>query len=430
MARPKSRFSYSYGQRPDTVQVFEKRLGGNVYMRWTDARGVEDGQSLGYRVRDPDGRLNPDREAEAKGDARAKSLELQYARLKGVTEPAKLTVGQAVALFSDERRGALPKSQSGKAGYLRALRRFEAAVGPETPWSRVVPADVRALIREMRDVEGNPTEAWHLVKRVRRLYRWLDSDAGFDGIRDPTKGIKLKKDTVGLAYRPRKPRFTAEEALRLIETRHDTRLDPRWALFISLMDDSGRRGVQIRRLMRSDLNRDLGVEIPVEVAPYGWLWYDGTKGQPGVPHLLTSFEHREIQLALATWLSPLEDRWQADGIDFPFIPGEEFPAKGKFTPGRVGSTTPISYKSTKDWLHKAEDVAKVKRVPGRGLHGIRRAWVSLTRVGIGIDATQHEGGWSSRETVEGYDEDLKLDIRRAARELHERKRHVSEEDEP
>lgn len=422
MARPRKLWRYSYGQRPDTVQAIEKRMGAPVYLRWTDERGGEAGRTLGLRVRDASGRIDPDAEAEAMRAARERSLELQYGRLRGVTEPARLTVGEAVALFTDPKRGAMPKSASARSMYARLLQRFRGYTGPDKAWARVVPADVRALVREIRDAEGNPTEAWHLVKVIRRLWRWMDEDAGYEGIRNPTKGIKLKKDTVGGGYRPNKPRFTAAEALALIETRHDPRLDKRWALFLALMDDSGRRGVQIRRLMRSDVNRKLSGDVPVEFAPYGWVWYAGTKGQGGVPHFLTQFEHRELQLALSTWLAPLEDRWQQDGRDYPLLPGEVFPPEGVFRPGRVGVDVPVSYETTKKWLRLAEQVAGVPYVPGRGLHGIRRTWVDITRTGMGIEGAQFEGGWSSRETVEGYAEDLKIDVRDAARRLHEKKR--------
>ncbi len=422
MARPRKLWRYSYGQRPDTVQAIEKRVGSPIYLRWTDAHGEETGRTLGFRIRLPDGRIDPDAEAEAMRAARERSVELHYGRLKNVTEPARLTVGIAFELFTDPVRGAMPKSQSAKGMYLRLLRRFRSYVGPDRPWAKVVPADVRALIRQMRDVEGNPTEAWSLVKVLRRMWRWLEEDAGFEGIRNPTKGIKLKADTVGSAYRARKPRFTPDEARRMIETRHDPRLDPRWALFVALMDDSGRRGVQIRRLMRSDLNRDLPADVPQEAAPYGWLWFQGTKGQAGVPHFLTEFEHRELQLAFATWLAPLEDEWTEQGKDYPLIPGETYPVGGAFTPDRVGSRIPISYETTKLWLRQAQEVAGVPHVTGRGLHGIRRTWVDITRAGLGIEGAQFEGGWSSRETVEGYAEDLKIDVRDAARRLHEQKR--------
>ena len=85
---------YSYGQRPDTVQALEKRLGAPIYLRWTDEHGGESGKSLGFRIRDDRGRIDPQAEAEAMRAARERSVELQYQRLRGVTEPTRLAPDQ------------------------------------------------------------------------------------------------------------------------------------------------------------------------------------------------------------------------------------------------------------------------------------------------------------------------------------------------
>jgi hypothetical protein len=420
--RKRKAWSHTYGQRPDTVTAREKYVGGNLYLRSRADADVP----LGFKVRGPDGELDPTAEREARRVAEDRNLELRLERQRGVAEPQRLTVGEALALFRDPVRGAMPRSRSGKKMYTRLLGRWEAFLKPATPWQQVYPKDVRALLRVLREGEGHPTEAEHALKILGRVYRWLDGSAGYEGIRNPTKGIPLK-EALGEDYRPNKPRYTAAEARRLVETRHDPRLDPRWALFLALMDDSGKRGVSIRHLWRSDLNKPLQDPVPEGAAPYGWIWFSGRKGQKGAPHPLTDFERREIDLALSTWLADLEDAHQRGEIaDYLLIPGEYFPEAGRFQPHHAGVRAPISYQTTKDWLRKAEGVADVPYVKGRGLHGLRRAWVDVTRAALGIEGAQFAGDWSSRSTVEGYAEEVKWDVRDAARQVHEKKREPKE----
>lgn len=423
--RKKKLWRYSYGQAPDTVQIREKYLGSNLYLR----SGVDVDVPLGFKVRDEDGELDPDAEKEARRVAEARNLDLRLARQKGATEPSRLTVGQAFAEFKG-RKGVMPKSKSAYRNYERAMERWEAHLGRDTPWNRVVKADVRELLASLRDEAGVPNEAWHALKLLRRVTRWLDEDAGYEGLRNPTKGIPLK-EARGEDYRPRKPRYSAEEARKLIETRHHPDLDPRWALFLALMDDSGRRGVSIRRLKRSDLGyvpQDMAPPPP-EVAPYGWLWFRGTKGQKGAPVPLTEFQRGEMDLALVTWLRDLEEAYEAGRIqDYQLIPGEYFPDSGVFRVDQAGVHKPLAYNTSKNWIHRAEEKAGIPHVAGRALHGIRRHWVDLTRTGLGIEGAQFAGDWSSRETVESYAEEMKYDVRDAARRLHEQKRRTPNED--
>lgn len=421
MARKKARapWTYSYGEAPDRVQVREKYVGGRLYLR----SRLDADAPLGFRVRDEDGEPDAAAVAEAKKRAKSRNLELRIERSRDTPEPARLTVGQAAAQFQDPARGAMPKSASARKLYTRLLRRWESHLGTGTPWQRVVRADVEALLRVLRDQEGHPMEAWHAVKVLRRLHAWLDGWAGYEGLRNPTKGIQLS--AVPEEHEPRKPRYSQAEAAALIAARHHPDLDPRWALFLALMDDSGRRGVSIRSLWRSDLGKLPPQAAPpsAEDAPYGWIWFQGVKGQKGGAVLLTDFQRRELDLAFATWLRRLEAAYRAGTLpDYRLIPGEYFPASGAFEPGQAGVTAPVSYQTTKVWLRAAERAAKVPHVAGRGLHGIRRHWVDLTRAGMGIEGAQFAGDWSSRETVEGYAEEAKWDVRAAARRLHEKKR--------
>lgn len=415
MPRKASKWTYSYGERPDTVNALEKEPGGPVYLRWHRTEW----EPLGFRVR-VNGKLAADAVQEAKDAAERKNLELRLARLRGKVEPQKLTVGRAWDLFLDEAEGALPSSSTARRMYRRISARWRARLGAETPWQQVTRNRVEAVLRDLADT---PTEAWHTGRLLRRLWKWLDESAGYEGINNPTKGIQFGKLLSG--RRPHRPRYTAAEVAKLIETRHDPRNDPRWALFLALMDDSGRRGVELRSVRRSDLDRPLNSQLPVEQAPYGWLWFAGVKGQQGQPHPLTSFERREIDLALATWARELEDeRLRNPDFDWLLIPGGVFPQAGVYRTTAWGLSHPISYTTTRqDWLLQAETVAGIQHVQGRALHGVRRAWADYTRNAIGLDAATTAGGWSTRQTLEGtYLEDEKYGDLSAAREAHERKR--------
>lgn len=422
MARKRKLWSYSYGDYPDTVTVREKYLASNLYLR---SRRDED-TALGFKVRGPDGQLDPAAEKSAREAAQSRNLDLRLQRTRNVTEPHKLTVGEGIERFAASR--AMPKSSSARGQYNRHLARWKSHLKPATPWQSLVRENVSELLAVMKEDEEHAWEAWHALKVIRRVRTWLEEEAGFDGLKDPTKGLKLSKLVEGVEVR--KPGFSEEEAGRLIGQRHHPDLDPRWALFLAFADDSGRRGVSIRQAVRSDLNRlPVGAAPPPSAGvPHGWIWYAGRKGQKGKPHPLTEFERQELDRALATWLSELEAAYQRGALpDYQLVPGEYFPDSGVYHPGHAGVRKPISYNTTLGWLLKAEEKAGVPHVERRGLHGIRRAWVRLTRPALGLETTQYAGGWSDAGTVAGYDEDMKWDAQIAARQVHEQKRRSAPE---
>lgn len=422
----------SFGRRPYVVTLREeKEPGANVILDYT-LDGKRKKPTLRYPVRRSSGKrwvwddaaLERAREA-----AEDRSAELRLHRLRAdVLEPQVLTFGQAVALYSDPKTGGVPTRPKTRQYYLKHLRTWTRVLGHDKPWNQIKPATVLAHVREMEH-GGHVPGVMNEGRVLRALVHWLRGPASIEGLKDPMAGFPWKR--LGDSHTPHRPRYSPEELAAIVKVRHD--VDPRFALFLALVDDSGARSKAVRVLWRSMVDRQLEQPPTAEEAPHGWLIFPALKGQRPVLHLLTAFERRELQAAFDGYLAKLEAAWLEDHSDYPLFPGARLRDKRDcvIDPNQGRAYQPADATLFADFLRDAETLAGVPHVRGRGFHGARRAVADQLMGPLGLDGLTVAMGWSTRSTPEQiYIDRRRMPDRVKAREAMEDKRRPKGAPEP
>lgn len=421
----------SFGKRPHVVTLREERdPGSNVILDYTES-GRRRKPGLGFPVRQRAGkgwRWDDAALEKARAAAEDRSAELRLDRARVDIKPQALTVGQAFRLFNDEKRGALPPSPSLRYAHLRAAEVWGHWLGTETPWNRIIRSDVTAAMRHFAE-QRNPKSGLSMiptglryVEVLRACFNWLDEKAGFEDLRDPSKGFDWRGWRK--KHRPHRPRYTDDEAKALLKVRHD--VDPRFALFLTLVDDSASRGKAVRTLWRSMLDGPLDQPPTDAHAPHGWVVFPALKGQDPVLHFLTAFERRELEIALSGYLRDLEAEWQRTRKDYPLFPAvrKESLAGGRAVRlEQARAYQNVSPNAPKYWLVEAEKAAGVTHIDGRLYHGFRRRASDYLLEATDLKTLTVAAGWSSERTPEQiYVEKHRHPSRARAREAMEDKR--------
>lgn len=433
---PAGLLAESYGRRPHTVTIREEKApGANVVLDYSTAEGVRQKVSLGYpvRVRDARNRWAWDWDAleRAREAAEDRVAELRLKILRKETETPRLTVGQAFALYHDPDRGGMPAAKSSNFRHRYTRREWEKFLGADTPWNAVQPADVEALIKKFK-ARGMAPTARELLKNLRACYNWLRKKRGRRELNDPTESLEMREVMEG--HKPKRPRYTPEQARAIVAVRDQ--VDPRFALMVALMDDSGARREALRLTMRSDLDAPLDFD-PGEEAPCGWLQLPALKSQDRPVVFLTSFQRRELERALTGYLQELERIYQETGKDYPLFPAVRLrgAASGvvrasvwtderkRVRPAMTKAYRPISQARTREWLIEAEKLAKVPHVDGRGWHGLRRAVSDYLEEATDLATLTTAMAWSSQRVPEEIYLERGRHLKRGrAREAMEKKR--------
>jgi len=424
----------SFGRRPHTVTLREeKEPGSNVILDFTSAEGRMK-PSLGYPVRTGTGRRMAwdwDKLEQARQAAEDKAATLRLGQLRKETTEDRMTVGSAFALYHDPDRGGVRGAKSTISSHRDARAKWEAWLGKDTPWNSVTEADVEGMLQKYRDRGMIPT-AVNCLQKLRACFNWLRKKKKLKHLDDPTESIELREVSAG--HRANRPRYSPEEAKQIVAVRD--RVDPRFALMVALMDDSGARREALRRTWRSDINHPLDYD-PGEQAPYGWILLPSLKQQERPTAYLTAFQRREIDRALSGYLKNLERLYQEHGTDYPLFPSARCGAMNeptiRVTPGRDkdgvwraaqrNAYTPISATSTNTWMRNAEKLAGVPHVYWRAWHGLRRAVSDYLEEETDLATLTTALGWSSQNVPEQiYLEKGKSTKRGRARDAMEKKR--------
>lgn len=427
----------SFGKRPYRLTLREEKAGANVILDYSLA-GQRKKPTLGYPVRYPAGagwKWDLPALERARKAADERQSELKLDRLREEVKPQSLTVREAFRLFTDETKGGLPASASLRYAYLRSVGVWEHWLGADTPWNRILRTNVDAAMRHFAGIKNPRTGLGMIPAGLRYVevllacHHWLDK-AGFEDLRDPTKAFDWKfwKDQ----RRPRRPRYTDDEAKALIRVRHD--VDPRFALYLVLVDDSASRGKAVRTLWRSMVDCALDQPPTEDHAPHGWVVFPALKRQDPVLHFLTAFERRELDLAFNGYLSELEAEWQRTKRDYPLFPAVRKETLTDNRHVRLDATrayrvvTPVG---PAKWLAEAERVAKVPHVDGRLWHGFRRRASDYLMEATDLKTLTVAAGWKSERTPESiYVERTRHPSRARAREAMERRRSAPEDSAP
>jgi hypothetical protein len=389
------RWSIQVGEYGATVRIRERERGGRVqlvYQPTGKGRRNVYAQSVDT-VRDRHGRIDEAAVETVTREAKKLADTLLADRVAEGTSGQRLTLAQGFALFHDPDRGALPTSATARRHHARARRYWLLNIEPDTGWNAVRPADAENAARKLARAGKVPT-AEKYVRCFRTVYRWLRDKAGYDTLRDPTRGLDLRKLREG--HEVRRPYYRPAEMAALHVVARG--VDPRFEFALIWADDSGARSAALYRAKRSQVDEPLDVEPSAEQAPFGWANLPAMKGQGRALTFLTDRQRAVFDRALETYLRALEDRWLLEQRDYPLIPGGRFPASGVFGTELVG---PVSNKMLEKWLRAAEKAAKVPHVKRRGWHGIRRGWAEYTLDSTGdIETVRDAGSWVDRSTVD------------------------------
>jgi hypothetical protein len=391
------RLSESYGERGNTVRLWEREPGSAVMLQWGKPPSYE---SLGYAVRERDGRgrwaWDADRLERAREEAKDKAAKLRLGQVRSSVQATALTVREAFDLFTDDHAGGMPGSSAARRNHRNTARVFSGALGGR-PWNTVPPAEWEAVIWRAKGA-GKHGKAEMLAKNLRTVHRWLVKKRRMRDLLDPLDEFDWKALRRGV--KPRRERYTEQEMARLLDVRDG--VDPRFALALVIAAEAGPRSKAIRLWVRSQLDMPMQPAPTADEAPNGWTYLPPLKGQDEPLIFLTAFARREIEKALTGYLRHLEARYQGEGIDYPMLPGARI-ADAKPQVVRLdqsGALRPVGESPLKDWLVKAERLAGVKHVEHRGWHGLRRLWTDRVEDVAGLDVAAVAGQWADRSMVE------------------------------
>ncbi len=445
-------WTFSVGQRarPHRVTVYENtQRGGVLSLRWYvethDGRKPKS-ESLGKRLRTADGKIVRETERWAKAQAQAKHQALL--RGEGTTadpsvDAAPLTIGEAKAKITDPKQGRYPKKSAHRRETENALDFACTVWGGERTWDTIRKGDLRALGRARVDQlrklgHDGLAGAEHTVQRVLTVAQWLrDEELIEPGACVPGKNWKEELRAYWLEVserhelpKPHRPRYTINEALKIIEA--SATVDPRLHLMLSLAPNQ--RLGQVARTHRSNVHLETNdVRIP-------------SRGKKkGAAIVMTAGERQVLDDALATgYLRLLEAAYLAGEIaDYPLFPAGQMPgarvlrrgtpSESKWPSWRPPETPTatverhatagfIEPKTIQDWFKAAEAKAEITSVKGRGPYGVRRAFVDAgKKAKISREGLTALGGWSDPQMADRvYAEDEQRYAQEEARDVRAR----------
>lgn len=382
-----STWSISVGPHGATVRARERRRGGNVYLEAYDPSiGGTRRQSLGFKVRDTDGKLVEESVVKAK----AKAAELSNRLIAGEAPGRDVTVSDLFKLF--RREEVRHNAERYRKVMRRQLAAWEQFLGPRFVVSRFGPREWNAYTRQRASGEidargkrvSDPDKRTEVSPRTVAKDLKLFRQACLFGTRyrtrrgdfllgaDPTRGLDLPKTT-----NPRRPvcddqRYEAllKVADRVEMGQHDTERSYLRELLV-LAAHTGRRIGAIVALRWSDWTPDAG--------SYGVLRWRAEEDKIGREWTApVTPEVREALQALLRERAEVGEKW--------IFPAPE-------------SDGHIRVDVTRKWLLKAETLAKLDHPDGFGWHALRRMWASK-RKHMSLKDVAHAGGWKDTQTLQ------------------------------
>lgn len=387
------RWSESVGPHGHTVRVEERTRGGSVYLvSWDAEAGVYRRTSLGFGVRDAEGKLLDDAVEKAKQAALEASNEL----IRGETPHERATtLGEAADLF--RREEVVDMSGRHEEEVRRDLELIETHLGRGFELSKLGPREWNAVRRDRAsgriDGRGNPVRAkadrrerstrtvQKTLKTLRQLCRfaarWRRPDGSFLLDRDPTRGLDLPtpKDQ-------RRPVCSDELLAGLLEVapevtrrvrgdgENEAAETPLRELILVAAGTGARIG-SILALRWSDWHPDRGA--------HGTLTWRGEAQKNG--------RTRETPVPPSVREALEAQRRRRPGVGEAWI----FPAPASDGALRVDVAL--------DWLQEAERAARGEHRKGFGWHAFRRRWANKMKDRSLVDVAAL-GGWSGPHVMQ------------------------------
>ena len=418
------------GFAPYLVQAFElPERGLRVYLRWRH-RGnwkkcmVRDEHNIGLLLRTSKGTLIEARTELAIAAAKALYDVLADTAGAGATPQltdVPLTFAEGRALAFDAKSGRYPTSTALRREIAHALQFAEVTWGELglRTWEALKKRHLRILWRArieqlLKQGDHGYTATETTVKRVLTVAAWLRAEEYLPSnaaVFPPKWRDELKRDWMELTKSdaeptPKRPRHTLEEMRRIMAVTRQ--VDPRFELVMAL--GAEQRLGQVVRARRSALDLTHATfKIP------------GRGKKRGAVLELTDGQMAVVRRALSTgYLSRIETM----AADYPLFPGLQLEHGRKgLDPKAVErhvNASPVNAKRTlRGWFDRAEQLAGVPHIKGRGAYGLRRQAVDAALAeDISAGALQQAGGWTnSKVPQEIYREQERVADRREARDV-------------
>lgn len=410
MARPRKRWTYTAGTKPNSVTVEEREAGGTLYVRVWDAtarkgRGNWIRRSLGHKDRD-----------------RAKAYALEQAALleKG-REELKQEVATLSRVFRLYRRHRTPrKTRSEQKADDRRIELWTRVLGPSKDPHRVTLREWEAFIADRVagaiDARGTPVKkkdrkpvrarsAEADCKWLRWVFNWAvkwQASSGEYLMREnPVRGYDIPQEK-----NPRRPvasqdRFEAVRAVSDQITMEVSWFDKRRTVrshlseLLDIVNGTGRRLSAVCQLRYEDLRLGDG--------PHGAIRWPADTDKGG----------RETIVPIGPSVRRAVDRLLSERPGIGSAP--LFPAPGD-------PKVPVSRHLASKWLRKAERLAGLEPQKGSLWHAYRRKWATERKHLPDIDVAA-AGGWKSlgalKQSYQQADQETMLQVVLGAGELRE-----------
>lgn len=401
MNKHAARWTYAVGLNPHRVTAFEDvKRGGVVTLRWHIGAGATRRRmlrSLGIAVRGARGGLDRDllTRAIAAADAQYAALASGKVSAAVMAPTAPLTIAQGWQRAKHPELGKWNKDTAHRRDMDRAMKRAVETWGSACTWEEIDRGQLRKLWRKelarlRAKGHGGVRGAQLLLDLVLAVAEWLRDEQ----LIAPTAALRWRNlDAEFMAdagdHTPSRPRYTVEEYRKLFAAAWQA--DERYGLLYDLGAE-GRLG-QVARAMRSHLDTETGR-----------LRVIGRGKKQGTVIVCTAAQKANVARVLETgYLAGLEAAYQAGTIaDYPLFPGGHF-ARDKDTGHLVSraayaTRAPVDRTAWRKWHERAEALAEIPHVEGRGPYGSRRAGVDAAKaLQISREGLQSWGGWADSQ---------------------------------
>ncbi len=415
MSKPVVAWRYEVGIKPHKVTAFEDLArGGVVTLRWYVGNGTQRKRrlnALGFTVRGARAALDRAQVARAMAAADEQHLALVQGREKGVPvvviEPLTIEQGWLRAKHPDT--GKWNKDTAHRKDIDRAISRAVLTWGKGFTWDEVDRGALRKLWRrELVRLRNAGHDGYRgaqlLVDLVLAVGAWLRDEQ----LVAPTAALKWKgMDAEFQAdageHIPKRPRYTVEEYRKLFAAAW--KADERYGLLYDLGAEF--RLGQVSPTKRSELDRE-----------GGRLRIRGHGKKRGEVIVFTDAQKANVERALTIgYLAGLEAAYVAKEIaDYPLFPGGHFhtDAEGHMVSrATYAERDPVDRSAWQTWHRRAEEIAEIPHVKGRGPYGARRSGVdAANELNISRKGMRAWGGWGNDQMPDNVYADREQDSAR------------------
>jgi integrase len=352
----------SVGVYGSKVRVGELTPGGNLYVIWVDANRRQQKQSLGHKNRQA---------------AKAMAMELsnKMATNKESIRTGRLTLDRLVYLYTQE--GHHDKENRHTKDSFARLKLVVGFLGGSRLVDSISPSDIARFVQARRagTIAARPSTVsagtiWHDLVALKTALAWAvkhrDSRGGRLLTANPMDGISIPREKS-----PARPVASDEYyfALRSVAPQ----LPDPFVTALDLAHATGHRIGAILRLKWDDV-------LPAGPgAPYGQLHWSKEFDKVDNDHTVP------INAAAQEAIAALRSRAPGLGAAWLF-------------PSPSDPTHPLDRHLVSRWLRRAEQLAGIEHVKGRGWHSFRRAWASARKHSSDVDVAV-AGGWKDTATM-------------------------------